>query len=69
VLYYFLGDHALYIVYKVVRTDLYHWVPLEGAAMVAETAMMRVGIKAITDFTGVVQFRGSGEMGGAAWAF
>jgi hypothetical protein len=69
VLYYYLGDHVLYLAYKLARRDLYHWVPLEGAAMVAETLMMRVGIKTITDFTGVVQFRGAGEMGGAAWAF
>ena len=68
-LYYYLGDHVLYLAYKLARRDLYHWVPLEGAAMVAEAAMMRVGIKAITDFTGVVQFRGAGEMGGAAWIF
>jgi hypothetical protein len=69
VLYYYLGDHVLYLAYKMGRRDLYHWVPLEGAAMVAETAMMRVGVKAITDFTGVVQFRGPAEMGGAAWTF
>jgi hypothetical protein len=69
VIYYYLGDHVLYLAYKLARRDLYHWVPLEGAAMVAQTLMVRVGIKAITDFTGVVQFRAPGEMGGAAWTF
>jgi hypothetical protein len=69
VLYYYLGDHILYLAYKMMRRDLYHWVPLEGAAMVAESVTIRVAIKAIVDFTGVVQFRGAGEMGGAAWTF
>jgi hypothetical protein len=69
VLYYYLGDHVLYVVYKLARRDLYHWAPLEGAAMIAESVTSRIMIKAITDFTGVVQFRGAGEMGGAAWIF
>jgi hypothetical protein len=69
VLYYYLGDHVLYLAYKMGRRDLYHWVPLEGAAMVAESVLERFCMKAIVDFTGVVQFRAPGEMGGAAWAF
>jgi hypothetical protein len=68
-LYYYLADHVLYLAYKLARRDLYHWVPLEGAAMVVESVACRVVIKAITDFTGVAQFRGAGEMGGAAWIF
>jgi hypothetical protein len=37
--------------------------------MLVDALVTRVGIKAITDFTGVVQFRGPGEMGGAPWMF
>jgi hypothetical protein len=66
VLYYYLGDYVLYLAYKIARRDLYHWLPLQGAAMIAESVTERIMIKAITDFTGVVQFRGAGEMGGAA---
>ncbi|GMI37358.1 hypothetical protein TeGR_g5104 [Tetraparma gracilis] len=69
VLYYYLGDHVSYLAYKIARRDLYHWLPLEGAAMIAESVFDRIAIKAITDFTGVVQFRGAGEMGGAGWVF
>jgi hypothetical protein len=29
--------------------------------------MARFAVKAVTDFTGIVQFRGAGEMGGAMW--
>ena len=59
----------MYLAYKIARSDLYHWVPLRGAAMIAESVFDRIAIKAITDFTGVVQFRAAGEMGGAAWIF
>ena len=33
------------------------------------SVMMRVVIKIITDYTGVVQFRGPGELGGLYWTF
>jgi hypothetical protein len=69
VLYCYLGDHALYLAYKIARRDLYHWVPLEGVTMVVESVIERVCIKAITDFTGVAQFRAMGEMGGIAWTY
>ncbi|GMI52212.1 hypothetical protein TeGR_g2169 [Tetraparma gracilis] len=69
VLYCYLGDHALYLAYKIARRDLYHWVPLEGVTMVVESVIERVCIKAITDFTGVAQFRAMGEMGGIAQWF
>jgi hypothetical protein len=67
VLYYYVGDHVLYLTYKLARRDLYHWVPLEGAAMVVHSFLIRVIAKTITDFTGVVQFRGPGDLGGIAW--
>jgi len=35
----------------------------------AASLMGRVCMKVITDYTGVVQFRGSGELGGAYWTF
>jgi hypothetical protein len=69
VLYYYLGDHVLYLTYKIARRDLFHWTPTEGAASVLIAIVVRVVIKAITDFTGVAQFRGAAELGGAAWAF
>jgi hypothetical protein len=65
VLYYYLGEHALYLTYKTVRGDLQHWVPHAGAAA---SVFERVVVKTISDFTGVVQFRAPAEMGGAAWA-
>ena len=35
----------------------------------AVSLVVRGGLKVITDYTGVVQFRVSGELGGAYWTF
>jgi hypothetical protein len=67
VLYYYLSDHVLFLAYKLARKDLYHWVPLEGAGTVVQSVCTRVVLKAITDFTGVVQFRVPGEMDAGGW--
>ena len=42
VLYYYLGDHVLYLAYKIARRDLYHWLPLEGAASMIQSAIERI---------------------------
>ena len=65
VLVYLASDMGLYFMYKILRRDLWHWVPLEGAASVVESVVERIMVKVLADFTGVVQFRGAGEMGGA----
>jgi hypothetical protein len=64
VLLYLMSDLGLYFSYKILRRDLWHWVPLEGAASVVESVLERLIAKVLVDFTGVVQFRGAGEMGG-----
>jgi hypothetical protein len=64
VLVYLASDMGLYFVYKILRRDLWHWIPLEGAASVVESVLERLVVKVLVDFTGVIQFRGAGEMGG-----
>jgi hypothetical protein len=59
----------LYFVYKILRRDLWHWVPLQGAASVVESVLERLVVKVLVDFTGVIQFRGAAEMGGACFTF
>jgi len=66
---YMAGDMTLYLLQKAARNDLWYWVPVDGAMGVAMSLLMRVSIKVITDYTGVVQFRASGELGGAYWTF
>ena len=67
VLAYLASDMGLYFLYKILRRDLWHWVPLEGALSVAESVVERFLVKVIVDYTGVIQFRGPGELGGFAW--
>jgi hypothetical protein len=64
---YLVGDMGLYFAYKLLRRDFWHWVPLEGALSVAESVVERFLVKVIVDYTGVIQFRGPGELGGVAW--
>jgi hypothetical protein len=64
---YYASDMCLYFAYKLLRRDFWHWVPLEGAASVLQSVLDRVVIKVLVDFTGIVQMRGPGEMGGCAY--
>jgi hypothetical protein len=66
---YYVSDMMLYFVYKAFRQDVWHWVPLEGVAGVVFSVFQRAVCKVLVDFTGVVQFRGAGEMGGCYWIF
>ena len=61
---YYAGDHIIYLAQKAARGDWWHWAPTEGAVGNVLTPINRIITKAINDFTGVVQFRGSGELGG-----
>jgi len=64
---YLAGDMALYMLQKVARGDFYYWVPIDGALGLFMSLMMRVIVKTITDFTGFIQSRHPGEMGGLYW--
>jgi hypothetical protein len=63
---YYAGDHIIYLAQKAARGDWWHWAPVEGTMGTVLTPINRIITKAINDFTGVVQFRGAGELGGAA---
>ncbi|GMI32456.1 hypothetical protein TeGR_g7304 [Tetraparma gracilis] len=68
VLCYYLGEHAVYMAYKIARGDFWYWIPVPGAFQETVISVFaRVSIKAVNDFTGVVQFRHPGELGGAVW--
>jgi hypothetical protein len=66
---YLVSDMGLYFMYKILRRDLWHWVALEGAASVVESVLERLIVKVLVDFTGVIQFRAAGEMGGCYFTF
>ena len=64
---YLAGDMALYLLQKVARGDFHYWMPIDGAFGLFMSLVMRVGIKTVTDFTGLVQFRCDAELGGLYW--
>jgi hypothetical protein len=66
---YYACDMGLYLLQKTLRGDFHYWLPIDGKLGLIVSGIMRVGIKTITDFTGIVQFRGSAELGGAYWTF
>ena len=64
---YMAGDMALFLLQKVARGDFHYWMPVDGALGLLVSLLERVMIKTITDFTGVIQFRHAGELGGLYW--
>ena len=64
---YMAGDMALYLLQKVARGDFHYWMPVDGAIGLLLSLVIRAFVKTITDFTGVIQFRHPGEMGGLYW--
>ena len=64
---YLAGDMALYLLQKVARGDFHYWVPIDGAFGLIVSLGARVVVKTITDFTGLVHFRGPQELGGLYW--
>jgi hypothetical protein len=61
-------DMGLYLLLKVMRKDFAHWFPVDGFLGILVSATMRFVIKAVSDYTGIIQFRGPAEMGGAYWS-
>jgi len=66
---YLVGDMSLYFVYKLLRRDFWHWVPLKCAMSVVQSVLERLIVKVLVDYTGVIQLRGAAEMGGSYFTF
>jgi len=64
---YLAGDMALYLLQKVARGDFHYWVPIDGVGGLFVSLLLRVIVKTVTDFTGVIHFRGPQELGGLYW--
>jgi hypothetical protein len=62
-------DMGIYLLFKMARGDFTYWIPVDGALGFFMSMIVRVGVKTITDYTGIVQFRASGELGGIYWSF
>jgi hypothetical protein len=66
---YSVGDMILYFLQKIMRNDFHYWFPIDGVFGIFMSVLLRVITKTITDYTGIVQFRGPAELGGIYWSF
>jgi hypothetical protein len=64
---YSVCDICVYLAYKIARDDFHHWAPVSGVGGTLVSLLVRIIVKVCTDYTGVVQSRASGEMGGIYW--
>jgi len=67
-LYYMALDVVLYTGYKLGRNDFDYWVPWSGPIGKFLSWGVRVQVKVVTDFTGLIQTRHPGEVGGLMWS-
>jgi hypothetical protein len=69
VVYYALGDVAFFFLQKAARGDFKYFDNVDGlAGFLIFDFLGQIILKTITDFTGLVQFRGPGILGGAYWS-
>jgi hypothetical protein len=60
---YFVFDMVVYLLVKAAINDLHHW----ASDNIVVSILERICAKVISDYTGVVQLRGAGEIGGLLW--
>ena len=51
------GEMALYLVFKMVRSDFMAWFPVDGPLGVVMSLIYRVIVKVVADFGGCLHFR------------
>ena len=61
---YMMGDMALYLLQLLARGDFHYWFPIDGWFGVVLSFLMRVVIKILCDFTGLIQLRSPANLGG-----
>ncbi|GMI41994.1 hypothetical protein TeGR_g8255 [Tetraparma gracilis] len=66
---YLMVDHGVFFLYKIVRNDWVMFFPMPLAMSVVNGLMFNLSQKAITDFTGCLQFRLPAHLGGSYFLF
>ncbi|GMI03725.1 hypothetical protein TrLO_g1593 [Triparma laevis f. longispina] len=62
---YLVIDYSVALTFKLVRGDLTYWISIESISIkIAVALLLRIGMKAIMDFTGMLQARHPSEYGG-----
>ena len=68
--YYFVGDHALHLLYRITRRDLVlFYTPSIPAVAYPLSAFVLIVYKVLTDFTGCMNTRLPLLQGGSYWLF
>ena len=62
-----LAEHVLYLIVKMLRNDIWYWIPVYGCLGMFKSFVARVFVKAVADWTSCVQFRHPNEVGGLYW--
>ena len=69
VLYYALGDSSFFFLQKAARGDFKYFANVDGlAGLLIFDFLIQFCLKTVVDFTGLVQLRGSGILGGSYWS-
>jgi hypothetical protein len=69
VMYYGVGDTAFFFLQKAARGDFKYFDNVDGlAGLLIFDVLVQFMMKSIVDFTGLVQLRGPGVLGGAYWS-
>jgi hypothetical protein len=69
VLFYALGDSAFFFLQKAARSDFQYFSNVDGlAGLLLFDILIQFTMKTIVDFTGLVQFRAAGVLGGMYWS-
>ena len=62
------GEVLLFLLWKLLRGDFLYWIRVEGVLDVIISALERVFVKVVVDFTGCVHFRHPYELGGVVFS-
>jgi hypothetical protein len=66
---YFVADHAVYLIQKVLRGDLVYYTPMPSAIEYPAGLLIRTLVKVIVDFSGTLHFRNPYELGGIYFSY
>jgi hypothetical protein len=66
---YLLADLAIYFAQSYARGDYECWLPVYGKTGIVISFLLRAGAKAVSDYTGVIQFRHPSMLGGVYWTW
>jgi hypothetical protein len=56
-----VGELTLFFIYLLARRDFYYWIPVDGFTRIILSLVIRIVVKTVADFTGLLHLRYVGE--------